>query len=58
MISELNQEIKKLKRKLHIQKSQYEGTIKSILEEYEAKIFELQRQRDQTDQQGRNTDDH
>lgn len=58
MISELNQEIKKLKRKLHIQKSQYEGTIKSIREEYEAKIFELQRQRDQTDQQGRNTDDH
>lgn len=57
MISELNQEIKKLKRKLHIQKSQYEGTIKSIREEYEAKIFELQRQRDQTDQQGRNTDD-
>ena len=58
MISELNQEIKKLKRKLHIQKSQYEGTIKSIREEYESKIFELQRQRDQTDQQGRNTDDH
>lgn len=57
MISELNQEIKKLKRKLHIQKSQYEGTIKSIREEYEAKIFELQRQRDQTDQQGRNKDD-
>lgn len=42
----MSQEIKKLQRKLNIQKRQYEGTISGIREEYELQINGLQQQRD------------
>ena len=46
-LSEMNQQIKQLQKTIHSQKLQFERTTKLIREQYEPKIYELEKQREQ-----------
>ena len=46
-ISEMSQQIKQLRKTIHSQKLQFERSTKLIREQYEPRIYELEKQREQ-----------